>query len=97
MFKKHLVTHSFDNDEKNRCVDIIQVAEQNFRFQEWRREPEDISGWFLMLDSQPRFYSCAEDAIVEAKRAIDWFSEIAQSSTSIDHSTYTLTKKDSSK
>ena len=75
MFKKHRVTHSFDNCEKNRCVDIIQVAEHIYRFQEWRREPEDISGWFLMLDSQPISYSCAEDAIVEAKRVIDWFSD----------------------
>lgn len=76
MPKHHIVTHSFDNNDCNRCVDIIQFAEQDFRFQEWRREPEDFSGWFLTLDSLPKFYVCAADAIAAAKQSIAWFKEI---------------------
>ena len=73
MPKNYVVTESFDNYDKNRCVDIIQVAGEGFRFQEWRREPEDISGWFLMLDSLPRFYMSVADAITAAKEAVGWF------------------------
>jgi hypothetical protein len=76
MAKKYLVTHSIDNQEQNRCVDIIQEPNGKFRFQEWRREPEDISGWFLMLDSLPKSYPCAEDAIAAAKQSIAWFKEL---------------------
>lgn len=73
MPKDYLVTHSVDNQEKNRCVDIIQDLNGKFRFQEWRREPEDISGWFLMLDSLPKTFISKAEAIAAAKRAITWF------------------------
>jgi hypothetical protein len=76
MAKKHLVAHSVDNPEKNRCVDIIQDLDGKFHFQEWRREPEDISGWFLMLESSPETFASKADAIAAAKRAITWFSEL---------------------
>jgi hypothetical protein len=78
MPKNHLVAHSIDNQEKNRCVDIIQELNGKFRFQEWRREPEDISGWFLMLDSSPKTYPTAIEAIVAAKQTITWFDTLNQ-------------------
>jgi hypothetical protein len=76
MPKNHLVAHSVDNQEKNRCVDIIQEPNGAFRFQEWRREPEDISGWFLMLDSLPQTFMSKDEAIMAAKRAIIWFDDL---------------------
>jgi hypothetical protein len=76
MKKNYQVTHSVDNDEKNRCVDIIQSLDRTFRFQEWRREPEDLSGWFLVLDSLPSTYSSEIEAIAAAKRSIIWFNHM---------------------
>jgi hypothetical protein len=76
MSKNYLVAHSIDNQEKSRCVDIIQDLNGKFRFQEWRREPEDLSGWFLMLDSSPKTYPTAKEAIVAAKQAIAWFDTL---------------------
>jgi hypothetical protein len=76
MPKNYLVTLSFDNQEKNRCVDIIQDLNGAFRFQEWRREPEDISGWFLMLDSSPKTFISKIEAITAAKLAITWFDAL---------------------
>ena len=73
MSKNHLVAHSVDNQEQSRCVDIIQDLNGMFRFQEWRREPEDIYGWFLVLDSLPKTYPTAMEAIVAAKQTIAWF------------------------
>ena len=73
MPKNHLVAHSVDNQEKNRCIDIIQDLNGKFSFQEWRREPEDISGWFLVLDSSPKTYPTAVEAIEAAKQTIAWF------------------------
>ena len=76
MSKNYLVAHSVDNQEQNRCVDIIQDLNGMFRFQEWRREPEDLSGWILLRDSSPKTYPTAIDAIVAAKQTIDWFDAL---------------------
>jgi hypothetical protein len=76
MSKNYLVAHSIDNQEKSRCIDIIQDLNGKFRFQEWRREPEDLSGWFLMLDSSPKTYPTAKEAIVAAKQTIAWFDPL---------------------
>lgn len=76
MPKNYLVAHSIDNQELNRCIDIIQDLNDRFRFQEWRREPEDISGWFLVLDSSPKTYPTAIEAIVAAKQTIAWFDTL---------------------
>jgi hypothetical protein len=76
MSKNYLVAHSIDNQEKSRCIDIIQDLNGKFRFQEWRRESEDLSGWFLMLDSSPKTYPTAKEAIVAAKQTIAWFDPL---------------------
>ena len=76
MPKNYLVAHSVDNQEQNRCVDIIQDLNGMFRFQEWRREPEDLSGWILLRDSSPKTYPTAIDAIVAAKHTIAWFDAL---------------------
>lgn len=76
MQKNYRVTKSIDNQEHNRCVDIIQDLNGRFRFQEWRREPEDISGWFLMLDSSPKTFVSETDAISVAKQAVIWFNDL---------------------
>ena len=73
MPKSYRVVNSFDNDEKNRCVDILQDLDGNFRFQELRREPEDISGWFLIRDSSPIHFASEAEAIKGAQQAVKWF------------------------
>jgi len=75
MAKNYRVTQSYDNPEKNYCVDIIELTNGDFRFQHWRREPEDLSGWFLMLDSQPITFMSEEAAIAAAKQSVVWFQD----------------------
>jgi len=76
MAKNYQVTKSIDNQELNRCVDIIKALDGFYRFQEWRREPEDISGWFLMLDSSPKTFLSEAEAIAAAKRAVTWYDNL---------------------
>jgi len=75
MLKNYRVTTSVDNQDKNLCVDIIQDLDGKYRFQEWRREPEDISGWFLIRDSSPKTFISEAEAISIAKQTIPWFKE----------------------
>jgi hypothetical protein len=73
MTKPYRVTNSFENDERNKCVDIIQTLGGTFRFQEWRRDTEDLHGWFLLCDSQPRSFATEADAIKAACELVVWF------------------------
>lgn len=62
--------------ELNRCIDIIQPQDGSYRFQEWRREPEDTSGWFLMLDSLPKTFISEAEAITVAKKTVTWYTNL---------------------
>ena len=72
--KAYSVINSFDNEDRNRCVDIVKDLEGTYRFQEWRRDTEDLSGWYLMRDSDPYTFPTEQDAITAASSSINWFS-----------------------
>ena len=75
MGKDYIVTDCIEHPEKNRCVDIIQQRDGKYRFQEWRRDSEDTTGWILLLDSQPVVFEGEEIAIRAAENAIDWLKK----------------------
>jgi len=67
------VVTSFENPEKDHCVDIFVRADGSYGYEEWRREPEDPGRWF-----RTRFYAAAifatpELAIADAKARVAWF------------------------
>ena len=70
---KDQLTNSFENTERSRCVDIVRSTNGQFRFQEWRREPEDLAGWFLMADSGTQTFDTEEKAVASARATIVWF------------------------
>ena len=76
MTREHVVANSFNNHEANHCVDIIVQPDGQFRYQHWRREPEDLSGWILLLDSTPVTFASEQQAIEAAKESIVWFAEM---------------------
>ena len=78
MAKPYLVSQSIEHPEKNRCVDIVQQQDGKYRFQEWRRDIEDTSGWILLFDSQPVVFESEAAAMSAATLRCNWF--ISQSS-----------------
>ena len=72
MSKSYTVTRSIEHPEKNRCVDIVQQHDGKHRFQEWRRDIEDTSGWILLFDSQPIAFESEAAAIKAAKLKFIW-------------------------
>jgi Tfp pilus assembly protein PilN len=75
MGKDYIVTDCIEHPEKNRCVDIIQQRDGKYRFQEWRRDSEDMTGWILLLDSQPALLDNEYAARRAAEHAIDWLNK----------------------
>ena len=78
MGKEYLVTDCIEHPEKNRCVDIVQQQDGKYRFQEWRRDIEDTSGWILLFDSQPVVFDSEAAALDAAQLRCIWL--IGQSS-----------------
>jgi hypothetical protein len=78
MAKPYLVSQSMEHPEKNRCVDIVQEHDGKYRFQEWRRDIEDTSGWILLFDSQPVVFGSEREALSAASLRCNWL--IGQSS-----------------
>ena len=72
MGKDYIVTDCIEHPEKNRCVDIIQQQDGKYRFQEWRRDIEDTSGWILLFDSQPVVFESEAAALITAQCRIPW-------------------------
>ena len=74
MPQKNRVANSFNNFEGDHCVDVIEQEDGQFRFQHWRREPEDLSGWILLMDSTPVTFTSEPAAIEAAQHAVVWFT-----------------------
>ena len=74
MAKPYLVSQSIEHPEKNRCVDIVQQQDGKYRFQEWRRDIEDTSGWMLLFDSQPVVFDSEGKALSVATLRCNWLT-----------------------
>jgi hypothetical protein len=53
------VVTSFENPEKDHCVDIFVRADGSYGYEEWRREPEDPGRWFRARYFSAAVFGCA--------------------------------------
>lgn len=74
---KPRVTASFENPERNRCVDIVIHDDGHYGFAEWRREPEDPGNWYRMADDGGARFGTEAGAIAAAKQRVAWFAVTA--------------------
>jgi len=66
------VLTSLENSAGDRCVDIFERADGTFGFEEYRRDPEDMSGWFSLHRYSQQVFATAEDALAQAKSRVEW-------------------------
>ena len=66
------VLTSLENSAGDHCVDIFARADGTFGFEEYRRDPEDVSGWFSLHRYSHRVFSTAEAALAQAKSRVEW-------------------------
>jgi len=67
------VLASWENDEKDRCVDIFERPDGSFGFEEYRRDPED-SGWTRIADHSYRRYPLRAEAETAAHASVRWLA-----------------------
>jgi len=68
------VLTSLENPAGDHCVDIFVRADGTFGFEEYRRDPEDLSGWFSLHRYSYQVFATAADALAEAKSRVAWMA-----------------------
>jgi hypothetical protein len=66
------VLTSLENSAGDHCVDVFVRDDGTFGFEEYRRGPEDGSGWFPLQRFSHQVFTTADDALAQAKSSVGW-------------------------
>ncbi len=69
---KKTVLKSLETADGNRCVDIFQRADNSFGFEIYRRDVEDLSGWFPIGGYVDNRYTTENLATGAARQLAPW-------------------------
>ena len=69
------VVASFNNPERDHCVDIFVRDDGTFGFEEYRRDAEDMRGWFSLHRYSSRVFASELGALAGARSAVAWMSD----------------------
>lgn len=75
MAHQNTVIHSFNLDGDLICVDVFQRPDGTYGFDEFRRDPEDVRGWFSIGHLGALVFDDAAAALSEARRRVDWLDD----------------------
>jgi hypothetical protein len=68
------VVASFDSPAGDHCVDIFVRDDGSFGFEEYRRDPEDMRGWFSLHRYSNQIFATDQDALAQAKATVAWMT-----------------------
>ena len=71
------VMRSIETKDGLRCVDIFARNDGSFGFEEYRRDPEDRSGWRPTGGFAAVRFNSHSDAMQRARESVGWISEVA--------------------
>ncbi len=57
------------------CVDIFLRPDGTYGFDEFRRDPEDLSGWYSIGYFSDQVFDSADAAVHKAKASVHWLSD----------------------
>ncbi len=75
MAHENTVLLSVNLDGETVCVDIFERQDGSFGFDEFRRDPEDMRGWFSIGYHGDTRFETAEDALDHAKQTVGWLDD----------------------
>ena len=73
--KDRLVVASLETEDGFRCIDIVRGPDNLYFWDEWRRDPEDPSGWHNTGRQSVGHFATAEDARRDAAQNTDWLPD----------------------
>jgi hypothetical protein len=68
------VVASFNNEAGDHCVDIFLRDDRSFGFEEYRRDHEDLRGWFPLHRYGHLAFANESDALSQARSAVEWMA-----------------------
>ena len=71
----HRVVESFINETGGLCVDVFIREDGSFGFEEFRRDPEDLRGWFPLLRHGSRSFATLDSALQQARLSVAWMAK----------------------
>ncbi len=75
MAGKNTVLRSINTSDESRCVDIFRRPDGSCGFEEFRRDVEDLGGWFPIGFFGDRVFDSEAAALREARRQIPWLTD----------------------
>ena len=58
-----------------RCLDVFLRDDGSYGFEEYRRDPEEASGWYPVGGQAGRRFSSQEEAEAAAREVIAWLED----------------------
>ena len=68
------VSLSIETPDGTRCVDLFRRPDASFGFEEYRRDPEDTSGWFPIGYHGDAIFPTEAATLAEARRHVAWLA-----------------------
>ena len=72
--RDRLVVASLETADGLRCIDIVRRPDGSYFWDEWRRDPEDPSGWHSTGRHSVDSFESEEDARDNASRVVEWLT-----------------------
>jgi len=72
------VVASFNSPEGDHCVDIFVRDDGTFGFEEYRRDVEDMKGWFPLHGYSSLVFATDREALARAKATVTWMGGISR-------------------
>jgi hypothetical protein len=66
------VVASINNETGDHCVDIFVREDGSFGYEEFRRDHEDLNGWFSLRRFGGQVFASEADALREAEQTVEW-------------------------
>jgi hypothetical protein len=66
------VNRSIETPDGGRCVDLFRRPDGSFGFEEYRRDPEDGSGWYPVGHHAGAMFPTEAASLAEARRRVGW-------------------------
>ena len=70
--KDQVVINSINNDNNNLYIDFFIRNNNTFGYQEYRKDPENISGWYRIGNFDHKIFLSEDDAYEDAKNTVVW-------------------------
>lgn len=77
MSQTNRVLHSFNAPCGNLCVDVFCRPDGSFGFEEYRRDVEDMRGWFAIGHYEQRRFPTETRAVQAAQDTVAWLEDVA--------------------